>query len=52
MITDAKIRTAPRNSLDVKLSFRTRKPVIAANTDSRLIIRAATVGSVYFCPVT
>ena len=52
MIIAAMIKTMPTSSLDVKLSLRNITPQMALKTDSRLISREATVGSVYFWAVT
>ena len=42
----------PAISRPLIVSFKNRAPQTTANTDSRLIIRAALAAEVYFCPTT
>lgn len=49
-ITAVNTRTQPKNSLGSIFSPRIAQPESAANTDSKLMISVAVVGSVYFCP--
>ena len=49
-MTAAKTRTQPVSSLVVMTSPRMSQPARAAKTDSRLMMRVAVVGSVYFWP--
>ena len=47
----ANMMTQPRSSLTERASFRSIQPKSTENTDSRHMIRDASVGSAYFWPM-
>lgn len=44
------IKPQPTSSLSVKTSLSIKNPPITAKTDSKLKIKDATTGEVFFCP--